>query len=89
MLSPWSPNSPDLNPIENVWSWVDAHFQAKGYKSFDEFKEAVFTEFKVVPNKMINRLVHNMPKRLGMVLKAKEARIKYRVCSPNGNFVRN
>ena len=77
VLSPWPPNSPDLNPIENVWSWVDARVQAKGCKSFDEFKEAVFTEFKAVPKQMLNRLVHSMPKRLDLVLKAKGARIRY------------
>lgn len=44
VLGGWPPNSPDLSPIENVWSYVQAKVDARGCKTFDEFKGAVAEE---------------------------------------------
>jgi transposase-like protein len=73
----WPPNSPDLSPIENVWSYVDGKVQALGCKSFVQFKEAVLRELKNVPLAMVKRLYASMPKRVACVLEEKGGKTKY------------
>lgn len=68
LLPNWPPNSPDLNPIENVWSYVQAKVNAKGCKTFEQFKEAVLFELKHIPTSMISKLYKSMPKRMAKVI---------------------
>lgn len=37
LLPNWPPNSPYLNPMENVWSWVQSQVDAKVCKTFEDF----------------------------------------------------
>jgi hypothetical protein len=36
VLRDWPPNSPDLNPIEHVWAYVQARVNVLGCYFFDE-----------------------------------------------------
>jgi hypothetical protein len=77
VLKHWPPNSPDLNPIENVWAYVQAKVNALGCKSFDEFKQAVLDGIKAVPKSIINNLINSMPKRLAKVIETGGGKTKY------------
>lgn len=77
LLDPWPPNSPDLNPIENVWSYVQARVDKLGCRDFDEFRGAVHKEIKNLPKDMLRNLVTSMPDRLDACEGAKGDRTKY------------
>lgn len=77
LLGQWPPNSPDLNPIENVWSYVQAKVDKMGCKTFEEFKEAVLMEIKIVPRKMLINLFDSMPRRMAKVIQLDGDKTKY------------
>jgi hypothetical protein len=64
LLPEWPPNSPDLNPIENLWSIIQAKLDAAGYKTFEEFKAGVFQELANVDEGVLRTLVKSMERRL-------------------------
>lgn len=77
LLGNWPPNSPDLNPIENVWAWVDAKVNALGCKTFDEYRQAVLEHFKKLPKTFITNLYKSLPKRMAKVIELGGNKTKY------------
>jgi hypothetical protein len=77
VLQPWPPNSPDLNPIENFWSYLQAKLDARGCATFDQFKAAVKMEAKAVPKDYFSKLVGSMPKRLTECIALGGGKTKY------------
>lgn len=71
------PNSPDFNPIENVWSYVASRVNMRGCKTFNEFKDAVREEFRLVPIALLKKLIKSMPRRMAACVEAKGQRTKY------------
>jgi hypothetical protein len=51
LMANWPPNSPDLNPILNLWGIVISKVNALGCKTFEEFKEEVVRELRSTPLK--------------------------------------
>lgn len=68
LLIEWPPSSPDLNPIENLWSWVERRVEQRGCKTFADFKAAVMEELANVPKEICEALVHSMKRRLELVI---------------------
>lgn len=76
-LPMWPPNSPDLNPIENIWAYVQRRVYAKGCKTFDQFKTAVLEEMASVPQQVLAHLYTSMPKRIARVIETGGGKTKY------------
>ena len=68
VLANWPPNSPDLNPIENVWAIVQRKVNARGCSTFEEFKQAVIEELASLPQQQISNLYASMPRRINATI---------------------
>lgn len=64
LLPNWPANSPDLNPIENLWAWIDRNANASGCNFFAQYKTCVLDTLKTVPQEMVARLVRSMKDRV-------------------------
>ena len=64
VLPDWPGNSPDLNPIENVWSTVLDRVQRTGCTDFSEFKRRVNREFRMIGEDKLKHYYEDMPKRM-------------------------
>jgi transposase len=67
---PWPALSPDLNPVENVWSLLARRVYADGrhYDSEHALWNAVQTVAKLIPVETVRDLVHGVPHRLTALL---------------------
>jgi hypothetical protein len=77
LLPSWPSNSPDLSPIENLWSWVQRRVDANGCKTFKEFKATVHEEWKNVTTEMTSKLIQSMGRRLKSCIKKEGNMTKY------------
>lgn len=77
LLPNWPPNSPDLNPMENIWAWVDQKVNALGCATFDQYQQAVLETFQIIPQAHISRLYNSMPKRMADVISLEGDKTKY------------
>ena len=74
----WPRNSPDLNPIENLWTVLKDKVYEKQPTNTKELKEAIKAVWVLeLLAKYCRSLVESMPKHLEAVIKAKEGPTKY------------
>ena len=60
----WPPQSPDLNIIENLWSYLAAEVEKHRPTTEKGLIRAIKKEFKRVPAELCKRLVKSLPGRL-------------------------
>jgi hypothetical protein len=75
--TPWPAQSPDLNPIENLWSILDRLTQDRKANNEDELFELLNEAWQSIPQDLLHRLVESMPRRCRAVIDAKGFATKY------------
>ena len=64
----WPPNSPDMNPIENLWAYLSRRVFAKGtYKNTEDLFEALQKEWLAIPPDTLANLYMSMEIRMDLV----------------------
>ena len=76
----WSSQSPDLNPIENLWGELNRRVQKRGPRSLDDLERLCKEEWSKIPLSVSSHLVKHHRRRLGAVLLAKGG--LYKVLTP-------
>ena len=66
----WPPNSPDLNPTENLWGILvrRVYHENKQYQTVQELKEAIVKAWQEVDQETIDNLVLSMDARIFQVI---------------------
>jgi transposase len=73
----WPSNSPDLNPIENLWAIVKTNVERCMPKDIGELERFMSDEWNQIPDSYLISLVESMPRRCKEVIEKNGERISY------------
>ena len=73
----WPACSPDLNPIENVWSLLKKAVEIRAPKDVPELKHCVLEEWEKIPQESIDNCIKSMDRRLSELRLTKGKKINY------------
>ena len=73
----WPPQSPDCNPIENVWSLMKARLKGKTFKNMKQFGAFLQRQWKSFPPEYAQNLSESMASRCARVIEKQGEWIKY------------
>ena len=71
------PHSPDLNPIENLWSRVKRRVERHNSENIEELVQHLYNEWHRTPKRFVAKLSDSMPQRCQAVIASKGHITKY------------
>lgn len=78
-ILPWPPYSPDMNPIEHLWDFLDRRVRARNPPpvTHAQLRQALIEEWNRFPQWKINRLITSMPRRINSLIRARGGHTRY------------
>jgi transposase len=76
-LLDWPANSPDANPIENLWHIIKSKITTLGLLNAEELWSEIQNIWYNIPSTICRNLVDSMPRRVANILKMKGFATKY------------
>lgn len=73
----WPPQSPDLNPIEHLWSILDDKIPMESRRNLSTFWNAMQEQWEIKPKETLVNLVRSLPKRLRAVIANRGSNTNY------------
>ena len=73
----WPSNSPDLNPIENLWGIVKRNVEKRMPQNIRNLERLMSEEWQNIPSSILISLVESMPRRCQLVIESNGERINY------------
>ncbi len=70
-------NSPNINPIENLWGIVKRKMRYARPNNAEELKATIRATWALITPEQCHRLIDSMPRRIAAVIQAKGAATKY------------
>ncbi len=77
----WPANSPDLNPIENLWGIVKRKMPYARPNNAEELKATIRATWALITPEQCHRLIDSMPRRIAAVIQAKEPQLSIECCT--------
>ncbi len=71
----WPPQSPDLNPIENLWNELKLRVRKRLPQTLNELEKFVLEEWEQIPDDHIKNYCESFEDRLKKVIEFKEDKI--------------
>ena len=73
----WPSNSPDLNPIENLWAIVKGNIERQMFKNLSDLEKFMTEEWRNIPETVIINLAESMRRRCELIIENNGERISY------------
>jgi transposase len=76
-LLPWPACSPDLNPIENLWSIMKQNVGIRFQKTKTELEAFSIDEWSKIPQETVKKVIMSMTSRIKQVIERNERKSDY------------
>lgn len=73
----WPANSPDLNPIENLWGIIKRKLQSTEFDNVAEWRQAINEEWERISDQTLESLINSMKNRVQQCLDRGGKRVDY------------